>query len=177
MSAVSIDTIAKLLDMTPRRVQQLVKEGILPKPIARGQYEIVPCVVAYIQHLKGSLNGEAGDLLSERARLVRIQADRQALELAKSEGDLISLQEVEQGWSELIVSFRDRLLALPAQIAPTITYQTEREAERILTDHISTALTELSNWEHDDENNPATGIDPDGKPSGAASGTSGKRMG
>jgi len=55
MADASPNAIAKLLDMTPRRVQQLVKEGILPKPIARGQYEIIPCVVAYIKHLKASL--------------------------------------------------------------------------------------------------------------------------
>jgi len=37
MADASINAIAKLLDMTPRRVQQRAKEGILPKPIARNR--------------------------------------------------------------------------------------------------------------------------------------------
>ncbi|MDR0703186.1 MAG: hypothetical protein LBF61_12465 [Azoarcus sp.] len=42
MSTASVETIAKLLDMTPRRVQQLATEGVVPKPEKKGQYEIVP---------------------------------------------------------------------------------------------------------------------------------------
>jgi len=157
MSAVSIDTIAKLLDMTPRYVQQLAKEGIIPKPIARGQYEIIPCVVAYIKYLKTSLNGEAGDWAAERGRLTRIQADRQELKLAKLKGDLISLKQVNQEWSELLVSFRDRPLVLPSVLAPSIVNRTETEAERILTNRISAALEKLSNWtpSNDDEDTQA----------------------
>ena len=37
-----------------RRVQQLVKRGILPRG-KRGQYELLPCLHAYIGHLKKQL--------------------------------------------------------------------------------------------------------------------------
>lgn len=83
MSTASVDTIAKLLDMTPRRVQQLANEGIIPKPEDRGQYEIVPCVVGYIKHIKGMLNGEAGDLASEKTRLTKAQAEKTEIETAR----------------------------------------------------------------------------------------------
>ncbi len=36
--------IAKVLTLTTRRVQQLVKENILPAPI-RGKYDLVSCIL------------------------------------------------------------------------------------------------------------------------------------
>ncbi len=41
-----VETIAKLLILTERRVQQLAREGILPKA-EHGRYELVPVVQAY----------------------------------------------------------------------------------------------------------------------------------
>lgn len=49
MATAPIESLAKLLDLTPRRVQQLAKEGVIPKPATRGQYDIIPSVVAYIR--------------------------------------------------------------------------------------------------------------------------------
>ena len=42
-----VDTISKLLLLTPRRIQQLVREGVLPRS-ERGRYELVPVVQAYV---------------------------------------------------------------------------------------------------------------------------------
>lgn len=151
MSTASVDTIAKLLDMTPRRVQQIANEGIIPKPKGRGQYEIVPCVVGYIRHIKGMLNGEAGDLASEKARLTRAQADKTEIEIAKLRGDLVSLADAECGWSALVGAFRAKMLTLPPRAATTVLNKSEKDAERLLTDMVSEALAELSNWKPDDD--------------------------
>lgn len=151
MSTASVDTIAKLLDMTPRRVQQLANEGIIPKPKDRGQYEIIPCVVGYIRHLKGMLNGDAGDLASEKTRLTRAQADKTEIETAKLRGDLVSLDDAERGWSALVGAFRAKMLTLPPRAATTVLNKSEKDAERLLTDMVSEALAELSNWKPDDD--------------------------
>ncbi len=151
MSTASVDTIAKLLDMTPRRVQQLANEGIIPKPKDRGQYEIVPCVVGYIKHVKGMLNGEAGDLASEKTRLTRAQADKTEIETARLKGDLVSLDDAERAWSALVGAFRAKMLTLAPRAAPAVLNKTEREAERILTDMVYEALAELSGWKPDDD--------------------------
>lgn len=50
-TTVPIDTICKLLDLTQQRVNQLAREGIIPK-LERGRYELVPVVRAYIQYLR-----------------------------------------------------------------------------------------------------------------------------
>ena len=43
--------MAKLLLLTPRRLQQLVTEGVVPK-VERGRYELAPVIQAYIHYLR-----------------------------------------------------------------------------------------------------------------------------
>ena len=177
MSTASVDTIAKLLDMTPRRVQQLANEGIIPKPKDRGQYEIVPCVVGYIKHIKGMLNGEAGDLASEKTRLTRAQAEKTEIETARMKGELVSLADAERGWSALVGAFRAKMLTLPPRAATAVLNKAEKEAERILTNMVYEALAELSNWKPDDEEDAETSLASGGDSSGPASANNDKPVG
>lgn len=54
-----VHTLSRYLDMTPRRVQQLVTRGIIPRG-KRGQYEIPLSIHAYIEHLHELLYGFSG---------------------------------------------------------------------------------------------------------------------
>lgn len=178
MSTASVDTIAKLLDVTPRRVQQLANEGIIPKPKARGQYEIIPCVVGFIRHMRGMLNGEAGDLVSEKTRLTRAQAEKTEIEAARLKGALVSLADAERAWMSLVGAFRAKMLTVPPRAAPLlVAAANERDAEKILADMVYEALAELSNWKPDDAEDadsiPEAGsgdsgppASPDGEPVG-----------
>ena len=46
-----IAVIAKLLDLSERRVQQLSREGVIPKA-TRGQYDLVGSVRGYVRYLR-----------------------------------------------------------------------------------------------------------------------------
>lgn len=177
MSTASVDTIAKLLDMTPRRVQQLANEGIIPKPKDRGQYEIVPCVVGYIKHIKGMLNGEAGDLASEKTRLTRAQAEKTEIETARLKGELVLLADAERGWTALVGAFRAKMLTLPPRASPVVVNKKEREVERILTDMVYEALAELSNWKPDDDEDAETSLVPGSGDSGTTASDNDQPMG
>lgn len=156
MSVASVDTIAKLLDMTPRRVQQLANEGIIPKPKDRGQYEVVPCVVRYIKHIKAMLSGNAGDLMTEKARLTRAQAEKTEIEISRLNGVLIPLADAERGWSAMVGAFRGKAVTIPPRAAPLLVGREESEIERILTDMIFEALAELADWKPDDDEEEST---------------------
>lgn len=177
MSTASVDTIAKLLDMTPRRVQQLANEGIIPKPKDRGQYEIIPCVVGYIKHIKGMLNGEAGDLASEKTRLTRAQAEKTEIETARLKGELVSLAGAERGWSALVGAFRAKMLTLPPRASPVVVNKKEREVERILTDMVYEALAELSSWKPDDDEDAEASLVPGSGDSGTTASDNDQPMG
>lgn len=73
---------AKLFNITERRVQQLAKEGIIPK-VARGKYPLLGAVRGYITFLQErSLSPEVGDgdINSNRNRLIRAQAEAREME-------------------------------------------------------------------------------------------------
>ena len=46
-----IGVIARLLDLSERRVQQLSREGVIPKA-ERGQYDLVGSVRGYVRYLR-----------------------------------------------------------------------------------------------------------------------------
>ena len=78
----SAEVLAKLLDLTERRVRQLSAEGVIPKA-ARGRYEVVGAVRGYIRYLRDlALKGDLGtaDYGIERARLVKARADLAEME-------------------------------------------------------------------------------------------------
>lgn len=80
-----VSTIAKLLLLSDRRVQQLTKEGVIPKA-ERGRYELAPAVQGYIRYLQErSLRTDSSpiDYHMEKARLTKAQADSAEIEAAK----------------------------------------------------------------------------------------------
>jgi phage terminase Nu1 subunit (DNA packaging protein) len=97
--------IARLLDLTERRVQQLSREGVIPKA-ERGAYDLVGAVRGYVAYLRAAAvraQGGAPDFGLERARLIRAKAD---------------LAEMEAGWTAVLARLRARLLVLPDRLAP-----------------------------------------------------------
>lgn len=175
-----VAVIARFLNLTERRVQQLAREGILPKP-DKGKYDLVRCVQTYVRYLQERAYGSgvtAQDTHIERARLIKAQADKTELEVATMRNQLVAIDTVETDWLQHISACRMRLLALPTKTAFQIAVMTEpAEIERFLKRAIYEALTELAN-SHDE---PAD-ILPDGTAEGgarvdAAARTDGERMG
>jgi phage terminase Nu1 subunit (DNA packaging protein) len=83
--------IAALLNITERRIQQLAKEQIIPKPDHRGEYDLVGCIKGYVMYLQ-----ERAERSEEpqRVRLDRLRADQVELELSRMKGDLVPIAEL-----------------------------------------------------------------------------------
>ena len=142
-----LDTIAKLLDLTPQRVLQLVKEGVIPKK-ERGRYELVPVVRGYIKYLRerglrADVHGD--DYNAHRTRLTKVRADMAEIEKAQIEEQLIPIGDVESVWMAVSQNMRQKLLSLPQRAAPEV-YAAEKlvEVKSILKDHIYDALGEIA---------------------------------
>jgi phage terminase Nu1 subunit (DNA packaging protein) len=113
------------LNVTPRRVQQLVEEG-LPRA-AYGQYDLGQAMAWYIRHLQAALerreipqvDAVAAALRGERQLLTTAQADLAEAELGEKRGELIPLQLFEERMSLMITSARQRIV-LPSRIAPEL---------------------------------------------------------
>lgn len=93
---------AEHLDVVPRTFRRLQKEGVLPPSKGRGSYDLDACRTAYIRHLRGVASGqhnaspEALDLMQERARKERAQADKTEFDLSVSKKEYVHISHLEQ---------------------------------------------------------------------------------
>ena len=82
----------------------------MPKNSERGRYELIPTVKGYIHWLRDrSLYGEAkaksGNVVSldeARRRKLIAEAELAELELQKERGEVVSIEETEKSWTEVI---------------------------------------------------------------------------
>ena len=98
-------TIAALFDMTPRRVQQLTKDGVIAavKEGNANRYDLLPTIQRYIRYLTAKANGREpskkdseieGRRLEAEADLKRSKADIAALQLSELEGTMHRSEDV-----------------------------------------------------------------------------------
>jgi phage terminase Nu1 subunit (DNA packaging protein) len=129
---VNAEKIAQALNLTESRVHQLVREG-LPKE-GRGQYEPVKCMLWYIRYLQRAIEKKAVPTLDgrylgereERMRLLRADADLREMELASQRGRLIAIQDVEKELTDLLLTTKSRIMAIPSRLAPELVGETSR---------------------------------------------------
>lgn len=126
-------TIAALFDMTPRRVQQLTKDGVIAavKEGNANRYDLLPTIQRYIRYLTAKANGREpskkdseieGRRLEAEADLKRSKADMAALQLKELEGtmhrseDVVAVQSSD-GTVEIIRAEANRRDSEPPTLA------------------------------------------------------------
>lgn len=132
MPPVDVHRVAEFLNVTPRRVQQLVKEG-MPRG-ARGEYDPIKCGTWYVRYLQAAI--EKRTILSddegyitwkeERKRLLQAKVGLNELKLAMMRGEVVPIADVEKEMTELVLTTKARFLAIPARIAPELVGENSR---------------------------------------------------
>lgn len=84
--------------------------------------------------------------IQAKTRLANEQADRLALQNAKTRGELIPREEVNAMWIDDVAKVRTKLLALPQKLALSLSgvAHQPQDVQDILTREIYEALNELS---------------------------------
>ena len=140
-------TMAKLLDLSPRRIRQLVDEGVFPRH-ERGRYALVPVVRGYIHYLRErAVNADVGpdELGKHRARKLKAEADQLEMRSGEMRGELIAASEFHQMVTSAFTRVRSKMLALPSKLAPVVAIEkTAAEVEKVLRDAVHEALAELA---------------------------------
>ena len=141
-----VGVIAKLFGLSERRVQQMAKDGIIPKA-EKGKYELVGCVRGYIKFLQERAFGKdiiTIDAHQERARLLKAQADKTELEVKALNGELLPKVEVEIEWASMVTAFKAKLMSLPTRAAHSVIGKKDfHDVEEALKQLVVEALTEL----------------------------------
>ncbi len=143
------NAVAKFLDMTPKNVERLTEKGVL-QPKQGKLYSLIECSHAYIGYLRQQNPDTEGavDLNEERAKLARAKRLKAEMELAVEEGKLHDAEDIKKVMTAMLINFKTRLSAIPAEEAEQLATMTDKAKIFLhLNDRIKEALSELADFE------------------------------
>lgn len=158
ISLVGVGDLARWLNLTEVRVQQLAKLGVVART-TRGQYDLQASVSGYIRYLQqgnsgaSGLEGEEGEVTGDdyhkhRARLYKARADAAELEADLIKGKLHDAEKVAKVWIDMIASSRSKLLGMKKRAAGRVKGMTDlAQIEAVLEETVHEALNELSDYD------------------------------
>ncbi len=116
---VPVATLAHMCNLTTRRIQQLAKDGVIPKA-RRGRYDVVASVRAYCAWMQERATGRAADVSDLRQQTAEEQLRKLRAENDARAGRLVPLDDViaeARESSQIIVA---ALEAIPGRVAPEL---------------------------------------------------------
>lgn len=143
---VGTDQLAAIVDLTPRRLQQLRGEGMPSR--GRGKWPLMDCLRWYIRYLRDK-NDVGPALVDEKLRTERLKADKLEVEIKQLKGELIAIETVAQEVLEIMVTLRGEFLGLPGRLAMQLSkIDKAAECKRVLADEIRLTLNRSSEKLH-----------------------------
>lgn len=140
-------TLAKLFDCSDRNIRDLAKRNLVVK-VGPGRYDLGKSVQSYVKHLRGMAAGHKSgddDLVAERARLTRRQAEEIEMRLALKRGEAIEIDQVAPALERIVRSVQLSLLAVSAKAAgkmPHLTRQDIAQFDALVRDALAEASAE-----------------------------------
>ncbi len=112
----SASDLAKVLKLSTRRVNQLVKESILKRG-TDGKFYIPDAVEDYyaFKHTGEKINYD-----QEHALLEKAKRETAKIELEQLKGQLLFATDVEAAMATMILNCKGRLMAIPSKCAPKV---------------------------------------------------------
>ncbi|QEH67276.1 hypothetical protein [Cellulosilyticum sp. WCF-2] len=149
---VSATVLGELLSVTDRRVRQLAEEGIFRR-VSKGRYLLPDSIKTYINMLKmeNDIAASGGnnnlDLETEKAIHERIKRQQSEIKLALMRGEVHKSEDVEEVMTDMLASFRSKMMSLPSKLAPLLLNKSEATTVReVLTREILEVLMELKDY-------------------------------
>lgn len=148
---VNTDVIAELLGFTRQRINQLAKESVLEKQ-APGRFLLRKNIKKYIDYIRINQTEDdesaTAQYWEEKALHEKAKREMAELNLARQRGHLHDAADVELVLTNMLVTFRNRILGTPQKVAPKIIGLTNlAEIVEVVNEELLEALTELSEYD------------------------------
>jgi phage terminase Nu1 subunit (DNA packaging protein) len=152
VALVDVKKLSTMMNVTPRRVQQLATESGMPRE-RRGMYDAAKCLLWYIRYLQDALekkavpNGDGGysAITGERARSLRADAELKEIELAEKRRTLVRIDHVKKCFVDLVHVTKAQIMATPYGIAQDVLGETSRVmVQAIVEKKLKEALNHLA---------------------------------
>lgn len=150
---VSAKVMGECLSVSDRRVRQLADEGLLKRG-SHGKYLLLRSVKNYILALKTAKAGdhidvEPGnvlDLNQEKASNEHWKAMINEIKLQLIQGKVHKSEDVGRVLADMLLNFKNKIIAIPAKMAVKLEGKSKKEIQEIVTEELSAALDELSEY-------------------------------
>ena len=149
---VAIGALGRVINLSDRRIQQLVKEGVLERH-EKGRYPVLSKVTVrvYIQ-ARADGGGTVIDLEDARKRKLGAEARLAEIELKKAEEQIISVDSHAEVIGKIGDLVRGRLTAIPSKTAPSLALEQKQVVCKEIVEHeIRECLSELARVISDDK--------------------------
>lgn len=156
MERVTAAQLAEILGLTPARISQLKKDGVLKTHGRPAMYEVPESVQSYVDFVRDSMRGKAPEDADAERRKLQADADYKAakarqeeIKLAELEGRMHSAEDVEAATTQLVYAVRSQLLALPGRIAVDAEMRSAQEVSGIVRREVCSVLDGLTDYQYD----------------------------
>ena len=154
---VDVETLAEYLDLSVRRIQQLVSDLGAPKPLERGEYDFIPFVKWYIGHLRNEneklkMGDETLYKLEQEDKKVVTAARK--LKFIKDLKQIVHVDLVNDAYSRDMIAFRSEIENFRAYVNMSLGLDDEQKinANKKIDEILTRLGTELNMEEEPDEN-------------------------
>jgi hypothetical protein len=117
--------VARFLNVSVRRVNQLVVLGVLPR-ISHGRYRLMACGVAYIRNAHQYLRREPSPRAQLLARRLALRVERKQLALEQALSKVISVADHQAALVSMVRTAQAIFGPIGAAIAPQLVGQASR---------------------------------------------------
>ncbi len=148
---VNATTLASVLGLTARRIQQLAQDGII-STASKGRYNLCESVQNYITYREDEkpLSKAESDKLNAEIEFRRARATRATLETNELLGKMHRSEDVAELTADLIYTIRGAFLALPGRLANDVTEaKSAAEAADIIRAEVFIAMESIANYAYD----------------------------
>jgi len=132
-------TIAKLLGISQRRLEQLAKEGTAIR-VARGRYDLAKTVKNYIAYLKSQVPERGSKRYDDETAILATRREMAEIELGERRGDLLARGAIEEIFVEALVMMTQRFDGLGGRLAMDLAGESNpAKIRRLISDEVSAA--------------------------------------
>lgn len=154
---VSAQVLGQIIGVTDRRIRQLAEENILIR-VSKGRYNLLDSIKNYILTLKVAMESDMNEnpdgelnLEEEKALHERIKRHISELKLQTMTGELHKSSDVERVMTDMLVSVKTKLLAMPSKLAPILVSRNDiGYIKEVLNKEVLEALNELKDYDPKD---------------------------
>lgn len=141
--------LAKALNLSVRRVQQLVQEKVVVRDDSdpTGSVFLFDSLRNYYSSKAARDNETAltNDYMTEKTLHEKAKRELAELKLARARNQVYKASDVDQAFAEILITTRNNLLAIPSRLSKNLVGKNEDEIAAALRDELNFVLENLSN--------------------------------